>query len=79
MEKIADHIQHIADRIGKHQCVLLPTASGDRKHTDCFSVGIGSDYDGIESVPKGLEDVSKYPNLVRPILCYNDMDWQRMS
>lgn len=28
------------------------------------SVGIGSDYDGIESVPKGLEDVSKYPYLV---------------
>jgi len=27
-------------------------------------VGIGSDYDGIESTPKGLEDVSKYPNLV---------------
>jgi membrane dipeptidase len=30
------------------------------------SVGIGSDYDGIESTPEGLEDVSKYPNLVRP-------------
>jgi microsomal dipeptidase-like Zn-dependent dipeptidase len=28
------------------------------------SVGIGSDYDGIESTPAGLEDVSKYPNLV---------------
>ncbi|RZB39580.1 Peptidase M19 domain containing protein [Asbolus verrucosus] len=26
-------------------------------------VGIGSDYDGIKSVPKGLEDVSKYPDL----------------
>lgn len=29
------------------------------------SVGIGSDYDGIDSVPHGLEDVSKYPYLVR--------------
>lgn len=29
------------------------------------SVGIGSDYDGIGSTPKGLEDVSKYPALVR--------------
>jgi hypothetical protein len=29
-----------------------------------YSVGIGSDYDGIEAVPEGLEDVSKYPNLV---------------
>ncbi|KAH9946097.1 membrane dipeptidase-domain-containing protein [Epithele typhae] len=27
-------------------------------------VGIGSDYDGIGSVPEGLEDVSKYPNLI---------------
>jgi membrane dipeptidase len=26
-------------------------------------VGIGSDYDGVNSVPKGLEDVSKYPDL----------------
>jgi len=27
-------------------------------------VGIGSDYDGINSVPVGLEDVSKYPVLI---------------
>ncbi|MBL8151336.1 MAG: dipeptidase, partial [Blastocatellia bacterium] len=27
-------------------------------------VAIGSDYDGIPSVPKGLEDISKLPNLV---------------
>lgn len=26
-------------------------------------VGIGSDYDGVERVPVGLEDVSKYPDL----------------
>ncbi|KAF3425039.1 hypothetical protein E2986_13278 [Frieseomelitta varia] len=26
-------------------------------------VGIGSDYDGVESLPEGLEDVSKYPEL----------------
>jgi len=30
-----------------------------------FSVGIGSDFDGMLDTPKGLEDVSKYPNLVR--------------
>lgn len=29
------------------------------------SVGLGSDFDGIGSTPKGLEDVSKYPALVR--------------
>ncbi|KZT65952.1 hypothetical protein DAEQUDRAFT_730871 [Daedalea quercina L-15889] len=27
-------------------------------------VGLGSDYDGIDSTPEGLEDVSKYPALV---------------
>lgn len=26
-------------------------------------VGIGGDYDGVSSVPAGLEDVSKYPDL----------------
>jgi microsomal dipeptidase-like Zn-dependent dipeptidase len=31
----------------------------------CNSVGLGSDFDGIVEVPRGLEDVSKYPQLVR--------------
>lgn len=31
------------------------------------SVGLGSDYDGIDSTPKGLEDVSTYPTLVRTL------------
>ena len=31
-------------------------------------VGIGSDFDGIESTPKGLEDVSKMPYLVAELL-----------
>ena len=31
------------------------------------SVGIGSDFDGIGSVPVGLEDVSRYPALVRAL------------
>jgi membrane dipeptidase len=35
------------------------------------SVGIGSDFDGIETVPKGMEDVSKYPALVR-LLTHQD-------
>jgi membrane dipeptidase len=32
------------------------------------AVGIGSDFDGIKSVPAGLEDVSKFPNLTRALL-----------
>ena len=32
-------------------------------------VGFGSDYDGVgDSLPRGLEDVSKYPNLIRALL-----------
>lgn len=31
-------------------------------------VGIGTDLDGIETVPRGFEDVSKYPQLVAELL-----------
>jgi membrane dipeptidase len=31
-------------------------------------VGFGSDFDGIEQTPRGLEDVSKYPQLVKELL-----------
>ena len=31
-------------------------------------VGIGSDYDGVSSVPVGLEDISRLPNLTRGLL-----------
>lgn len=31
-------------------------------------VGLGSDFDGIQSTPVGLEDVSKYPDLVAELL-----------
>jgi membrane dipeptidase len=32
------------------------------------AIGIGSDFDGIECTPIGLEDVSKFPNLTRALL-----------
>ncbi|USP79764.1 uncharacterized protein yc1106_07038 [Curvularia clavata] len=31
-------------------------------------VGLGSDYDGIEDTPTGLEDVSKFPDLIAELL-----------
>ena len=37
-------------------------------------VGIGADYDGVESVPEGLEDVSKYPALF-DLLAEEGHDW----
>jgi membrane dipeptidase len=39
-----------------------------------YSVGLGSDYDGIPSTPAGLEDVSKYPQLVAELRRRN---WSR--
>ncbi len=38
----------------------------NRAGIDCIAVG--SDYDGIETVPVGLEDVSKLPNLTAALL-----------
>ncbi len=32
------------------------------------AVGIGSDFDGVECLPKGMEDVSKFPALTRALL-----------
>lgn len=39
-----------------------------RKVAGIDSIGIGSDFDGIPSVPVGLEDVSKYPDLFVELL-----------
>ncbi len=45
-------------------------------------VGIGSDYDGVgDSLPTGLEDVSKYPNLIAELLRrgYTDRDIEKLA
>jgi len=39
-----------------------------RKLAGIDHIGIGSDFDGITSVPLGLEDVSKYPDLTAELL-----------
>ncbi|MSV35227.1 MAG: membrane dipeptidase [Bryobacterales bacterium] len=39
-----------------------------RKIAGIGAVGIGSDFDGIDCVPVGLEDVSKFPSLTRALL-----------
>jgi membrane dipeptidase len=43
-------------------------------------VGIGSDFDGIQSTPIGLEDVSKYPALTAELLRrgYSEGDVQKV-
>jgi len=39
-----------------------------RKIAGIDAVGIGSDFDGIECTPEGLDDVSQFPNLTRALL-----------
>jgi membrane dipeptidase len=39
-----------------------------RKIAGIDHVGIGSDFDGISSVPAGLEDVGKFPDLIAELL-----------
>ncbi len=43
-------------------------------------VGIGADFDGIESTPRGLEDVSKYVDLIAELLRrgYSDDDVEKV-
>ena len=37
-------------------------------------VGLGSDFDGIPSTPEGLDDVSKFPELIAELLHMGLMD-----
>lgn len=50
-------LSHVADHI---------TYIGDLIGYD--HVGLGSDFDGIQSTPEGLGDVSKYPDLIAELL-----------
>jgi membrane dipeptidase len=51
-----------------------------RKVAGIDHIGIGSDFDGITSVPVGLEDVSKYPALTAELLKrgYSDADARKV-
>ena len=51
-----------------------------RKVAGIDHVGIGSDFDGIQSAPVGLEDVSKYPALTSELLRrgYSDEDVKKV-
>jgi len=48
------------ERIADHIDRVVQVAGVDH-------VGLGSDFDGIDSTPRGMEDVSKLPNLVREL------------
>ena len=42
-------------------------------------IGLGGDFDGIESVVQGLEDTSKYPNLIVELLKKRGVDARTVS
>ena len=39
-----------------------------RKIAGIGAIGIGTDFNGVECVPEGLENASKFPNLTRALL-----------
>ncbi|XP_036042654.1 dipeptidase 1 [Onychomys torridus] len=45
-----------------------------KKVAGAEAVGLGGDYDGVTELPKGLEDVSKYPDLIAELLRRNWTD-----
>ena len=51
-----------------------------RKLAGIDHIGIGSDFDGTESLPQGLEDVSKYPELIAELIRrgYSDDEIQKI-
>jgi membrane dipeptidase len=55
--------------------MLRPTVKDVADHIDYIVklvgddyVGLGADYDGVSSVPKGLEDVSRYPEITEELM-----------
>jgi membrane dipeptidase len=52
-----------------------------RKVAGIDHVGIGSDFDGISRVPQGLEDVSRYPDLLDELARrgYSDEDLRKVA
>jgi membrane dipeptidase len=52
-----------------------------RKTAGIDYIGIGSDFDGIKNVPLGLEDVSRYPDLLVELLRrgYSDQDIRKIT
>ena len=57
---------HINETNTLHQFVSHIMYIGNRIGYE--HVGLGSDFDGIPSTPRGFEDVSKYPDLVAELL-----------
>lgn len=57
---LCDNGKASIDDVVRHICHIAEIAGVD-------TVGFGSDYDGIESTPVGLENVGKYPDLIEKL------------
>ena len=58
--------RHLVQQVG--EVVILHLVEHVRQVAGIDHVGIGSDFDGIESVPLGLENVADYPNLFAELM-----------
>ena len=60
--------RYLSDRPGVTVNDVVAHISHVVKIAGVDAVGIGTDYEGIDCAPQGLEDVSKLPNLTRALL-----------
>lgn len=74
-ETRSDEAHKFVEQYRKSHQIPEATVAGVADHVDHIVelvgidyVGIGSDFDGVPSVPVGLEDVSGYPNLIAELL-----------
>lgn len=74
-QKSADTSAYLNPKIPKGTKAVPATLADALAHIDRVvkiagidAVGIGSDFDGVDCVPTGLDDVSKFPNLTRALL-----------
>ncbi len=51
-----------------HVCDVAANVNFAVKLAGVDHVGLGSDFDGVSALPEGLEDVSRYPNLIYELL-----------
>ncbi|KAH3720850.1 dipeptidase 1-like [Dreissena polymorpha] len=70
MRTSASKLKHVADHIDYIKNLI-----------GVDYVGIGADYDGVPSLPEGLEDVSTYPALFAELVArrWSDLDLQKLA
>lgn len=76
LERHDPKVDAFAEAYGKEHPTVYATVADVADHIEHVievagmdHVGLGSDFDGVgDSLPRGLEDVSKYPNLIAELL-----------